>query len=459
MDYKIKNPYRVTVEDIVIKKFGGGDPMSIFPQFVEFVLYQSVFSPILKAQIVIHDVINLLNGYPLVGEETFEVYLKQEGARVSTEAVRSKLTFVVAGITNVEFGHTGRDQTYLIDLHSVEGFENAKRRISKAYKSSAVEDFVEDIVRNYLTSQKDINYLSTDPEVQERALVVPNLKPFAAIQWLSRMMVPSKTNEYHNYVFFETLYEKSSRFNFKPFQRYTYRDSVDEGAYRAVQNKPFFYISNYELASTSSSVIEGLVREGFAEERLVLNLKINKRFSVLEKIIGGYFKNEYFEIDMNQKMHKTTQTAVTDQWKSLYYQKHLQTNNYIQDVISASPEPETSARVKYAFNNFDLSNDPLINTVWGKKEISKLALSQIDLSVDVHTDLQVVPGDLIYVNIPEMHGFENAGRDRYITGHFFITESKMVIRSTGETTMLLRINKDSYFTPINTTKTYGLEGG
>ena len=272
------------------------------------------------------------------------------------------------------------------------------------------------------------------------------------------MMVPTKVDDYHNYMFYETVYGTDSRFVFKPFQRYTYQDALDEGAFRAAENKPFFYISNYELAAGSSTVMEGLSRQGFVEERLVLNLKINKRYSVLEKIIGGYFKNEYFEIDMNQKMHKTTQTAVTDPWNSLYFQNYLQTNNYIQDVVSAGPESETSARVKYAFNNFDLSNQPKIDTVWGKKEISKLATSQIDLSVDIHSNLRVVPGDLIYGSIPEMHGFENAGNDRYITGHFYITENKMVIRSTGETTMLLRINKDSYFTPINPKKTYGLEG-
>lgn len=453
----IINPYGVTIKDVVIKKFNGSEPMSIKPQVVEFVLYQSVFSPILKANLAIYDAVNLLNNYPLVGEETIEVTIEQKGTTFIEEKMYVTLKFIIAGIVNLEFGSTGRDQTYFIELHSVEAFENAKRKISKAYKTLPIQNYIEDIVRNYLLSQKQVQIFQMDEQTDERVLVVPNIRPFSAITWLTKMIVNATPTEHHNYVFYETIKGASSRFTLKPFQKLTWRDSVDETAMRRSENHPFFYISNFEIVRNSPAVLERLARENFVEERLLLNVKINKRYSVLEKIIGGYFKNEYFEIDMNQKMHKSTQTSVLDQWKSLYYQKYLQTNTYIQSVMNESSEPETPPRVKYVINNFDVSNDPHFNSVWGTKEISKIATSQIDLSIDIHSNMQVVPGDLIYLNIPEMHGFENVRNDRYLTGHFYVTENKMIIRSTGETTMTLRVNKDSYFAPINPTNQLGLE--
>lgn len=455
----IINPYGVTIKDVVIQKFDGSEPMSIKPQVVEFVLYQSVFSPILKANLAIYDAVNLLNNYPLVGEETVEVTIEQKGTTFIEEKMYVTLKFIIAGIVNLEFGSTGRDQTYFIELHSVEAFENAKRKISKAFKTSLIETYLNEIIQEDLKSRKQFKFYDSSNENQiNRVLVVPNLKPFAAINWLTRMAVPSNANEYHNYNFFETVYGNSSRFNFKAFQKQVWRDLIDGAAFRGSENRPFFYISNFELVRNNKSAMDSLKREGFEEERLILNLKINKRYSTLEKIIGGYFENEYVEISFDQKDHRLTNTKVNDRWKSLYFQKYLQTQNYIDNVINTSNLRESSGRVKYViFNYNDAEQDPHFNTKWGKQEISKVATSQIDLSIDVHSNLKIVPGDLIYLNIPEMHGFENVKNDKYLTGHFYITENKMVIRSTGETTMLLRVNKDSYFAPISNKMNYTLE--
>lgn len=464
MESKIFNPFGVTIDDIILSKFSPTgeqvEPMSILPQVGEFVLYQSVFSPILKAQLAIYDAISLLNNYPMVGEETIEVVINQRGARYSTEIVNVSLKFIIVGITGIQYGETGRDQTYMMELHSVEAFENAKRKISKAYKSSPTNQYVTDILTNYLKTVKPIKFLEgteTDRSSIDRVLVVPNLRPLSAITWLTKNAVPANPDEFHNYVFYETIDGTSSRFNFKPFQKQVWKDSVDQAALTGSENHPYFYISNYESIKGSPGLLEDLARQGFAEERLIINLNINKRYSVIEKIIGGYFENEYVEIDMGQKMHQVTQTGVTERWKSLY-SNYLQTDQYINDVTGTSvDESETSPRTKYAIFNYDKQQNPNYNLRWGKQEISKLATSQIDLSIDIHTNLQIVPGDLIYLNIPEQHGFNEVSNDRYINGHFYITEAKTVIRTTGETTMLLRVNKDSYFTPIVSTSRIGLE--
>lgn len=458
MEDKIKNPYRVTVEDIIIKKFNGAEPMSIFPQFVEFVLYQSVFSPILKAQLVVYDAINLLNNYPLMGEETVEVLLVQEGARYSTEEMKVRLTFVIAGIRNVEFGKAGREQSYFIDLHSVEAFENAKRRVSKAYRTSRMTENINDIVSNYLLSTKPVKY-PQNINIAERVVVVPNLNPLSAITWLSKVMTPVEYTKYHNFIFYETIYNTSSRFVFKPFQQLTWKDTDDENyARKGSENNPYFYITNYALLSASPEALEGIQREGFAEERMILNVKINKRYSVIEKIIGGYFDNEYVEIDLDKKDYMIIKNTVKDPWKSIY-DNYLQTNTYIDNVNTTALKPETSPNIKYAFFNFAYpeKRDVIFKNKWGKYQTSKQAFAQIDLSIDINTNLQVVPGDLIYLRIPEMHGYEESQDDRYLSGWFMITENKMVIRSTGETTMLLRVNKDSYQLPINDKMSYNLE--
>lgn len=455
---KIYNPFGVTIDNIMMTKFGGTEPMSIMGQMVEFTLYQSVFSPILKAHLVMYDAVGLLNNYPMIGEETIEVTINQRGARYSTESLNITLKFIIAGIGNIQYGETGRDMTYVIELHSAEAFENAKRKVSKAYKEDRIEFYVKDIVQNYLNSSKNITFLeASDLTSLSRVLVVPNLRPLAAVGWLTRSTVPASPDEYHNYVFFEKLTDTSSEFVFKPFQKQTWKGSVDERAMTGSENHPYYYLSNYEAVLGSPEKIEDLAKQGFAEERLILNLSFNKRYSVLEKIIGGYFENEYVEVNMGQKMHQITQMGITEPWKTIHYQKYLNTNNYIHDVTSTSEEPETSPRTKYTIFNYDASQNPNYNMRWGKQEMSKIATSQVDLSIDIYTNVQIVPGDLIYLNIPEQHGFNDVTTDRYINGHYYITECKTVIRSNGESAMLLRVNKDSYFSPIETQSRLGLE--
>lgn len=460
IDQRIKNPFGVILKDVILRKFDDKEPMSILPQVAEFSLYQSIFSPILKAQLVIYDAVNLLNNYPLIGEETIEVLIDQQGTTNKTDQVSVTLKFIIAAVTNLEFGINARDQSYIIELHSYESFQNAKTKVSKSYKSADTKAYVEDILKTYLKSEKDL-YIPqyTMKDAVERVFVVPNLRPFAAINWMARMTTPSNPDQYHNYFFYETLFEQGSRFVFKPFQLLTWMDTEDEeAAYKQSERKPFFYISNYELIKGSPQAMQSLMRNDFTEERLVINLKINKRHSVLEKIIGGYFENELVEINLDQKTHEITKTKVTDPWKHLYFKKYYNTEPYINNIINESEDKESSGRVKYVMFNYEKMSDPMFRNRWGKQEISKLATSQVDLSVDIHTNVKIVPGDLIYIEMPEMHGFEQSRQDRYLRGHYHITETKTIIRTTGESAMLIRVNKDSYFSPIADKSSLGLEG-
>ena len=89
------------------------------PQVVEFILYQSIFSPILKASLIINDFVNLLNNYPLVGEEIVEVALAQASDQ-PYESNSYNLKFVISAIKNVSISSNNRQLVYSIDLVSEE---------------------------------------------------------------------------------------------------------------------------------------------------------------------------------------------------------------------------------------------------------------------------------------------------------------------------------------------------
>jgi len=63
------NPLEIQIEEVTITKFNGNEKMSILPQFVEITIFQSIFEPTIKAEVLINDQIGLFSNFPLTGEE------------------------------------------------------------------------------------------------------------------------------------------------------------------------------------------------------------------------------------------------------------------------------------------------------------------------------------------------------------------------------------------------------
>jgi hypothetical protein len=467
------NPYLVGIDDITMVKFDGSQGMSIKPQVIEAVVYQSIFSPILRVTLLMNDYVNLLNNYPMVGEETITLTLKQRSD--SDELITFTMEFVVSAIKDIIVGDQGRQMVYSIDLVSKESFLNAKTRISRAYYDD-IESMIRSVLKDYLKSEKDLilydetqqTTSATTTTKKTRSLIIPNIAPFKAIKWLSKFAVSADTDKYYMYNFYEVLngVTPGSGFNnlnvkpnfvFKAMQKQTYLGSVDKAAREAAESNPYFYVSNIEAIRGNKAAMENFSKRGYVESRSITGLKFNKRYSSLEKIIGGYFENEYIEVNMHQKDHKVTPFKVTDM-KNTLYPSRLNTDKYIQDVISEDTRKETSGRLRYIVNNYDDQSQPSLRDKFGAATSDYLAYNSIDISVGIPTNLNVRPGDLIYIHIPETHGFNETSDDAYLTGFFMISEAKTVLRTSGETSTLLRVNKDSLLNGIFENSMFGFQG-
>lgn len=444
------NPFDVKIVDVVMKKFGGAEPMSIMPQVTEFVLYQSIYSQILKAQLAIYDAINLLNNYPLVGEETIEVTLEQTNEDSTYVKDTYTLTFLISDVRNLDISRSGREQAYFLELQSVESYENSKCNMSMAYHDN-IENIIESVLKDKLKTNKV--YYPYESTKKVREIVIPLSHPFEAIKFLCRHAVAENTDKYSSFTFYEALdpVTRSSYFVFKPLQKYTHERSEDEAALQSSKNKPYFYVSNIEALRNNPTTMAALMSQGFTENRSILSLKYNKRYSTQEKLIGGYFDNEYVEINLLQKDFKITRTEINNPFTTLH-SGLLNTNPYVDDVIppNETKPPETTGRTKYVINSYDDENQPSRRDRFGKAARNFIAMSQIDMSVDILTNLSVAVGDLIYINIPETSGFNENDLDKYISGQFMISEIKTIVRPSGETSTLLRVNKDSYLNIIET---------
>ena len=468
------NPNIVRLDQAFLTKYNGTDRQNIMPQIVEFVLYQSIFQTLLRADIVISDFVGLMNNYPLTGEEIVEVVLTQQDQQPKT------VQFVINAIREITISDDARSMGYVMELISYPAFVNAKTRVSKAYEPKPAEDIISDIIQKFLKENlvfridlfnkrflplvKTRNVGSTS---QRQALVIPNLKPLDAIAWLCQYAIATgATNQgpqviqdvdkYYTPIFFETLDD----FRFKALQQITYKDIVDEEqAISKINTKTemYAYFANIGSIRNNQQQYEQFLKLGYNETRLISDIKINKRYSGLEKVVGGYFENELIEINPIQQSYEVTYTAIKEkgvgvikslsggerriEFNTVNPGRDYHTETYIEDAKNNFTNEETSARLHYITNTFDGIS---FRDKFGFSSRSFLAFQQLDISILVPADLTLKPGDYMYVEFPEFHGFNVNDKDKYISGTYLISEIKNIFRQGGKSQMYLRLNRDSF---------------
>jgi hypothetical protein len=451
-----KNPLEVVISDVIITKFNGKDKQSIFPQFVELTLYQSIFEPVMKAEMLINDNIGLFVNYPFTGEELITITYSQNNDVTTTDINLTTLKFIIRGVRNVAMADRARSLMFIVDLTSVEFLQNTRKNVSHAFNDKC-ENMAEIVYNEYIKNDTQQQFGVTKAFNKEetnkvRSLIVPNLRPFQAIQWLAKHAVANDSKNHFLYLF----YEDNEAFNFVTIQKLIEAsNSADIQTVNQQQTK-YRYVSDIEQGMKIST--------GNPNDILyqITNITNNKRFSSIEKIAGGYYQNELFEINLIQKGFNSTVTELDSSIKgSNHLAKYpLNTEPYINYVKNQKSGTEYSNRIRYIVNNFlDLEEqnktNPQYRLKFGDAIRYTYALNQLDYTVTVPANMKLKAGQIIYCELPEMHGFNNVSTDKYVSGFFIITEVKQVLGAGNRAATTLRLNKDGYSEKLSETNLYG----
>ena len=491
VDISEPNPFQVEIDDVTIEKFDGSDRLSILPQFVEISIYQSIFTPFIRAELLIYDPIGLIVNYPLTGEEIIRIrYNQTSSGRIvkngfqnskfpfgnpfqaslnSTSTITSRqLSFCVNKISETVPTDQARSQMYILNLSSLEFYENTRTKISEYFDSPYDEDakFLWDTYLTNPTRRKEtargVRYFKRfwkdsdlegnsdlgKPRKETQGLVVPNVPPTDAINLMMKYTIPETNPEKYSYnVFFENSYG---------FFYTTIQSLIeDQKAFKneMKEREKYIYTSNYETKKR-------LVQENQAY-RLISNLVFNSRFSSVDKITGGYFRSELYEINPQQRKYWSTVSDLSESDNDGYLYNHrFNTDAYINEIsegVFPDVGEEDSPHIKYEVvlhENTDYSD----RREKYNSAIKYLhALKQIDIHITIPGDLSHNCGELIYCEVPEFHGFERIQEDRYISGLFLVGEVKHSIGAGKGCSTSLRLYKDSLREELATTMNYELE--
>jgi hypothetical protein len=446
------NPLEIRLSKITITKFDGSDKLDLIPQFVELSVYQSIFEPVMRAELLLNDNIGLFVNYPFTGEEVLDIEYQQLTDIGAGELDSKNLQFIIKGVRETTLDDRARAVMFIVDLVSVEFLQNVRKMVSHAY-NDLVEDMAEQVYDNYIKEDTDLKFKKTKKFTKEeskkvRSLIVPNLRPFQAIQWLAKQSVAKDDDKNFLYLF----YEDNEGFNFVTIQKLI-EDALKDA--KKIEDEKYKYISDHEIEDLQNNDQKYALK-------LISNIINNKRFSSIEKIAGGYFQNELFEISLLQKSYNSTPAELQ---KEESKENHLgayplNTDGYIDYVKNQKERTEYSNRIRYLINNYeDLEEgnrtQPQYRSKFGNATKYLYALNQLDYTITVPANMKLKAGQIIYCDIPEMHGFNEVNQDKYVSGFFIITEVKQVMSFGNKVATSLRINKDGYLSKLGKT-TYNL---
>ena len=211
-----------------------GEVIDIKNLVQELNIYESIYKNALTGSVVIIDAQNLIAKLEIQGTERISFTLKTPGAIDDRSTINaSEATghpFHVYKITDRKQVAPG---TLLYTLHfgSREFMRNLRTKVSQAYDGRldrAVHQIMFD--ENYLDSRKEMTY---EPCGNSDKVVIPNLRPFDAINMIAEKSLPEKSNGVGYY-----FYETTKGFHFRSWDNMI---SVN-GRHRRDTKQQFYYM-------------------------------------------------------------------------------------------------------------------------------------------------------------------------------------------------------------------------
>lgn len=463
--------YRLDIHSIIFRKVNG-ESIDVMNMLAGFSVYQSIFQPFMKANLMLYDAVSLHTNFPLVGEETIEISWSptmQGSTGVVNEIDKDeediyRLTFCVDKVEKQVVSSKGSESIYILNLYSVEMLDNVKKRIQAAYNTTytnAIGLLLENELNMTANGKKLKGMTDLDqPEASKGAFkfIVPNMKPLDALLWMTKRSVATEFGTGSYFVFFERFdgfyfntVGQMIKYQLEQSINHGYPGNTDENYPRVI--KTYYYIPNYNAQAMSTFNLPAN-----AQQRVLTSLTVNKRYSTFQKILGGYFENELYQIDVyNKEIISTPSTVLTSE---LYGNSPNNFNSKEFQNLSLTKDSGkgTKTKIKYAIVQ-DQGDYPSAPHYFSEKYNEALrmqsAMAQINITVSAIGDTRVQAGDVIAIKIPAAQGFTTPNdEDQYLTGEYLVTDIKHAISLGGEYTMVMNLSRDTYSSSIETKQTY-----
>jgi hypothetical protein len=395
----------------------GGDPINLLPQFVEVVIYETIFDTKMIGELTIVDTLNYSETIPLVGNEIIEISYRTKGAKDTVDIVARIFAIFGKSRTTNE-----KSETCKMKFISVVQYDNNKRKISCSKKGSIGKIAKEIFDENFKGS---IGISIDETNNKSFQFIFPYWTPINSINWLAkRAFTPGPSNGRGPSCF--VFYEDVDGFHFADIVGrsilppvMTYRYEPNNSVNTSNVNRYLEKVQDYNVSSYFDRLME--YKTGMYSGYLMTHDITTKKMSYYEYDYHNSFDRTYH---LNE--HKLISSADRELTNAkLGFLNYMPVQTKRTDSIIDNDAPQdyfpVRASVLRQFNTIKLS-----------------------LLVNGNSTLRLL--DVIDFEIPKI-GFldtnEKDWEDMFLSGKYIITSMKHKINREDGYNTTLELAKDS----------------
>jgi hypothetical protein len=411
-----------------------GQKIDLKKLLLDMSYYEDIYTFATSGHITIIDAQGFIELLQLTGSEFIEI----DFGKIKNAPNKNAQRFRVYKLGNRKPSGNNNSEPYTLYFCSEELMLSEQTKLSKSYVGQKISDIVKDIlVEKLKVNTKNIEVVEETTGMYD--FVIPRMKPFEAISWVSTYARPQRYGSTADMLFFET----KNGFNFRSLQS-MYKDDI-YATYR-YEPKNISY-DNQSIQDKTTQVLE---------------YEFNKVYDMMNDISSGAFANRLVSIDpMTRSFNITDFDYTKNKMEKLNPEGVL---DDLQNRLGKNISRAFDGVLKVATGNSNQGSIPYIKQKEGSvaKDISIetfLPLRTAAISLANYTSIKMsIPGDpgitagrTINFNLHSLNPIDNIKKlDKFYSGKYLVTAVRHIIQPNRYQT-ILEIAKDSSNTPYTQT--------
>jgi hypothetical protein len=406
----------------------GGQRIELKKLLVELSYYEDIYSFAVSGYITVVDAQGFIELMRITGNEYIEVNF----GKVKNGKNLNDQVFRVYKSSGRKPSGNMNSEVYTLYFCSEELLLSEQTKISKSFKGTKISDIIDNVLTDKLkVNSKKIETIEETMGVYD--FVIPRMKPFEAISWVSTYARP-KTYPGADMLFFET----KNGYNFRSLQS-MFSDDV-------------YATYKYE-AKNLDKKIQPLQEKTIS----VLQYEIGKPFDMLNEISSGTMANKLISIDPLTRTYKTTKfdyNTFKDQAETLNKGGVPDT---LKNRLGNTENQEYDGVLKVLIGNSNQQNVPYIKDkeagvakdiyaeTYVPNRTAQISLANYTtIKASIPGDPGITAGRTVDFNLLTLKPTSNTkDLDKFYSGKYLVTAVRHIIQPQGIYQTILELAKDS----------------
>lgn len=376
----------------LLENYDRSKKLEIYGLVASFRITEGMSQVAMSATMAILDTQNLIDDFPLQGEEfvTFTI-----GDFYGTEKTYE---FQVYAISPVEQDYASKKLTYSLALYTKDFLKTESTEIRRSYLGP-IKRTAETIFDEYFSGDKPLDIETTDGT---QTIVIPALTPFESLVFLARKAYTEKSPS-ATFRFFETRDD---------FKFVTYEELIARVDTNALSEDKIYTYYDPKLNNSTPA---------FAMQNLI-DYKVTRRFNLLNEMRQGGMISRSVVLDLSKKtieepIYKHYESR-SDQESVDENQRPLHSSRFIQDHFS-----DDNVIQSYIVFKDTTKPESYYESILPRRMSSNYYLNSIGIYAKAYGSFKINVGDIIQIDLPRPGAATGNVEEHDTYSGFYIVES------------------------------------